>query len=304
MKIKLDIKSNAIDSFNEALAKLECAQNGDEKGYKFTILHLSHAIELVLKMYLQSLDENLVFSKCYNKVKQRASENKIDLLAAYYELEKEEFDFEAVVAGHDNPFTVNVSDVLAIAKHETCSITGNHFVDQDFIDDIDWMKGIRNAIEHFQFEFTVKEVRLCIGRLVRGLDEFADIFSLFNLEKEVGKHCYETFKVLADEYEHTLAEAHLDVHEAKEALFRGTRPKHQMFIEWNEYYCEECNNETIIPDTDSPTGYKCTFCGNEESGQIEVDCDVCGLPWANEDMSYWDENLVNVCPRCENPEAW
>ena len=74
-------------------------------------------------MYLQSLDENLVFSKCYKKVKQRAAENKIDLLAAYHELEKEEFNFEAVIAGHDNPFTVNVSDVLAIAKHETCSIT-------------------------------------------------------------------------------------------------------------------------------------------------------------------------------------
>lgn len=76
MKIKLDIKSNAVDSFNEALAKFESAQNGDVKAYKFTILHLSHAIELVLKMYLQTLDENLVFSKCYQKVKQRSSAKK------------------------------------------------------------------------------------------------------------------------------------------------------------------------------------------------------------------------------------
>ncbi|MFM5065885.1 hypothetical protein ACEUA9_12030 [Aeromonas caviae] len=304
MKIKLDIKSNAIDSFNEALAKLETAQEGDQKAYKFAILHLSHAIELVLKMYLQSLDESLVFSKCYNKVKQRAAEKKIDLLAAYHELKDEGFDFKSVVAGHYNPFTVNVSDVLAIAKNEVCGITGNKFVDQGFIDDIDWMKEIRNAIEHFHFEFTVKEVRLCIGRLVRGINEFSDIFSLFDLEKEVGKHCYETFKTLADEYDHSLAEAHIEIREAKEALFRGTRPKHQYFIEWNVYYCEQCNNETIIPNPESPTGYKCTFCGNEESGKIEVNCDVCGLPWANEDMSYWDDNLVNVCPRCENPDAW
>ncbi|ANS42370.1 hypothetical protein [Serratia inhibens] len=304
MRIKLDMKSNAIDSFNEALAKLESAQTGDLKSYKFTILHLSHAIELVLKMYLQTLDENLVFSKCYKKVKQRASEKKIDLLAAFYELEDDGFDFRAVIAGHDNPLTVNVSDVLAIAKNEKCGTTGNNFVDQEFIDDIDWMKGVRNAIEHFQFEFTVKEVRLCIGRLVRGLDEFSDIFSLFDLEKEVGKHCYETFQVLADEYEHSLAEAHMDVREAKDALFKGTRPKHQMFIEWNEYYCEECNNETLIPNDDSKTGYKCTFCGNEESGKIEVDCDVCGLLWANEEMSNWGENLAHVCPRCVNPEKW
>lgn len=304
MKIKLDIKSNAIDSFNEALAKLESAQNGDSKAYKFTILYLSHAIELVLKMYLQNLDENLVFSKCYKKVKQRASEKKINLLDAFNELESEQFDFGAVIAGYDNPFTVNVGEVLAIAKDETCDITGNHFVDQEFIDDINWMKEIRNTIEHFQFEFTVKEVRLCIGRLVRGLNEFSDVFSLFDLEEEVGEQCYEIFKVLADEYEHSLAEAHIDVSETKNSLFSSIRPKHQMFIEWNQYYCEECSNETIIPNTDSATGYKCTFCGNEESGQIEVDCDVCNLPWANEEMSYWDENLMNVCPRCENPEAW
>ncbi|WP_305406663.1 hypothetical protein [Photobacterium leiognathi] len=304
MKIKLDIKSNAVDSFNEALTKFESAQNGDTKAYKFTILHLSHAIELVLKMYLQTLDENLVFSKCYQKVKQRASVKKIDLLAAFHELEAEGFDFESVIKDHDNPFTVIVSDVLAIAKNEKCGVTGNTFVDQNFIDDINWMKGIRNAIEHFQVEFTAKEVRLCIGRLVQGLDEFSDVFSLLNLEKEVGKENYEIFKVLVDEYEQSLEEAHMDVREAKDALFRGTRPKHQMFIEWNEYLCDSCGNETMIPNDDSSTGYKCTYCDNEESGQIEVDCDVCSLPWANEEMSYWDENLVNVCPRCVNPEAW
>ena len=109
---------------------------------------------------------------------------------------------------------------------------------------------------------------------------------------------------MADEYEQTLSEAHLEVKETEDALYRGTRPKERMFIEWNVYLCESCNNDTMIPNSDSSTGYKCTYCENEESEEIEVDCDACYLPWANGEMSYWDENLVNVCPRCVNPEAW
>lgn len=80
MKIKLDIKSNAIDSFNEALAKLESAQSGDKKAYKFAILHLSHAIELVLKMYLQGLDENLLFQNAIRRLSKERRRRKLIFL--------------------------------------------------------------------------------------------------------------------------------------------------------------------------------------------------------------------------------
>ncbi|WP_407506249.1 hypothetical protein [Acinetobacter baumannii] len=304
MKLKLDIKSNAIDSFNEALAKFKSAQEGDSRGYKFAILHLSHTIELILKMYLQSLDENLVFSKCYAAVTKRNKDKQIDLLTAFHELKAENFQFDSLIKDENNPFTVNVGHVLDMVKHEKCSRTGNNLVDQKFIDDINWMKGVWNAIEHFEFEFTVKEVRLCIGRLIQNLDEFSDIFSLLNFQDEIGKENYNVFKVLVDEYERALNEAHIDVQEAKEAIFRVTRPKERMFIEWNEYECDECNNLTMIPNPKSSTGYRCTYCGNEESGQIEVDCDVCGVPCANQEMTNWGEDLNYVCPRCRNPEAY
>ncbi|TVL57309.1 hypothetical protein AYJ00_14290 [Shewanella algae] len=57
VKFKFDIKENAIDSFNEALSKYEEGEAGALKAFKFSITHLSHCIELVLKMYLQSLDK-------------------------------------------------------------------------------------------------------------------------------------------------------------------------------------------------------------------------------------------------------
>ena len=306
VKFKFDIKENAIDSFNEALSKYEEGEAGALKAFKFSITHLSHCIELVLKMYLQSLDESLVFSKCYKEVAKRAKADGVSLLEAFNALESEGYDFEHLVKGQSNSHTVTVDQALAVAMCEVCSVTGNNLVDQNFIDDINWMKSLRNSIEHFQFEFTAKDVRLCVGRLVRGLSEFSDIFSLFDLEEEIGTEKYHVFEVLADEYEHELKEASIDVREAKHALFAGVRPKHQMDIEWNVYTCESCGNYTMIPNTDSSTGYRCTVssCGNEESEEIEVDCDICGCPWPNGEMSSWEDTYDNVCPRCENPEAW
>lgn len=306
VRFEFDIKENAIDSFNEALSKYEEGEAGELKAFKFSIIHLAHCIELVLKMYLQSLDESLVFSSCYKEVAKRAKADGSSLLDAFNSLEYEGCDFESFVRGKSNPHTVTVEQALAVAMCETCSVSGNNIVDQDFIDDIIWMKSLRNSIEHFQFEFTAKEVRLCIGRLVRGLSDFTDVFSVFDLEEEIGTEKLHVFEVLVDEYEQELKEASIDVSEAKYALFAGVRPKHQMHIEWNVYTCGDCGNETMIPNAESSTGYRCTVrsCGNEESGEIEVDCAICGCLWPNGEMSYWEDTYDNVCPRCENPEAW
>lgn len=168
------------------------------------------------------------------------------------------------------------------------------------------MKELRNSIEHFQFEFTAKEVRFYIGRLVRDLAEFTDLFSLFNLGDEIGDEKYHVFELLADEYEHALKEAHIDVTEAKAMLFSGVRPKHIMFVEWNVYTCPCCCNDTMIPNSESSSGYQCTLesCQNEVSEDIEVDCEICGCPWPNGEMSSWIDTYSDVCPRCDNPEAW
>lgn len=132
MKFKLDIKANAIDSFNEALAKYEQGQNGDLKAFKFSIAHLAHSIELVLKMYLQTLEESLVFSKCFKEVLKRSKADGTDLLSAYKALEGEGYDFGQLIHGHTSPHTVTVEQALSIVKCEVCGITGNNFVDQDF----------------------------------------------------------------------------------------------------------------------------------------------------------------------------
>jgi hypothetical protein len=306
VKFTLDIKSNAIDSFNEALAKYEEGVNGDIKSFKFAISHLSHSVELVLKMYLQKINEKLIYTKCYKEVEKRAKRDKSSLLHAAQSLTEEHYDFDKLLNKHPNPHTVTVDQVLNIAKSERCGVTGVNFVDQEFLDDIAWMKGLRNSIEHYEFEYTAKEVRMCTGRLVRALDEFTDIFSLFKLEDEIGKEKYHVFEELVDEYEHALREAKLDVVEEEEKVFAGTRMKERLFIDWKVYTCESCGNNTMIPNGESGTGYRCTFtqCGNEQSGEILVDCDICASSWPNEQMVSWEDTYENVCPACNSPDDW
>lgn len=66
--------------------------------------------------------------------------------------------------------------------------------------------------------------------------------------------------------------------------------------------CPECGLDTMIFDESSSTGYKCTFCGNEESDEIEVECSMCGSMWPESDIisvDWTDEgHIEKVCPYC------
>jgi len=298
MDYELDIKENALDSFNEALEKFEQGENGNAKSYKFAILHASHFLELILKIYIISVDENLVFSKCYKHVAKKAKDEKISILEAFEKIKEDNFDLKSLMASDSSPHTITLDQALEFAKCEKCKITGVNFVDTEFCSDIEWIKGLRNNIEHFQFKLEPKEVRLCIGRLVRGVVEFLEIFSLMDLESEIGKDRFHIFEMLADEYTQLLREANREVEEQESEIFRGIRPKHYAFIEWNVYSCPECNNDTMIPNRESSTGYRCTFCKNEESGEIEVSCDCCGAPSPSDEMDTWPMDDGSIEYRC------
>jgi hypothetical protein len=298
MEYQLGIKENALDSFNEALVKFEQGERGDLRHYKFAILHLSHFLELVLKLYIVSVDTNLIFSKCFQIIEKKAKKNSINLLQAFEEYQKEGLNFEQTLKAISHPHTITLDQALEFAKCEKCRITGVNFVDVDFCDDIEWLKGLRNNIEHYQFKLPPKEVRLCIGRLVRSVTEFIEIFSLFDLKSEIAKDRYHIFEVLADEYTHLLKEAKREVSEKEEGVYRGVRHKHYVLIDWNVYQCPECSNNTMILSEESSTGYKCTFCSNEESDEIEVPCDCCGAMDTIEEMATWEMDDGTVENRC------
>uniref|UniRef100_A0A483UWK1 Uncharacterized protein n=1 Tax=Klebsiella pneumoniae TaxID=573 RepID=A0A483UWK1_KLEPN len=95
-----------------------------------------------------------------------------------------------------------------------------------------------------------------------------------------------------------LKEAENEVAEKEAEAFRGVRPKHYALIEWNIYQCPECSNNTMIPSDDSSTGYKCTFCSNEESDEIEFPCDCCGTLATLEEMETWPMDDGSIEHRC------
>lgn len=68
--------------------------------------------------------------------------------------------------------------------------------------------------------------------------------------------------------------------------------------------CPECGLDTMIFNESSSTGYKCTYCENEESDEIEVSCSICGVHWPNSEIEHieWTDegHIEKVCPYCRH----
>ncbi|EKO3398654.1 hypothetical protein KW542_09105 [Vibrio fluvialis] len=297
-KYELDIIGNAMDSLHESLDKYAQGQDGDIRAHKFAILNFCHFMELILKHYISTVNENLIYSNVFKVVSKRAKADGISLIDAYEVLEEEEFDFSSPIKGYSNPHTIPVESALAYVESDKA------YFNSDLAAEIRAMKNLRNDIEHHKFSMDTKEVRLALGRLTRGFDEFTDVFGILGLAEVIDEKQLGVFKTLADEYEHELQEAKVEVRESHESAFRGVRPKHMYDVHWESYDCPECGNDNLmIPNDDSSTGYRCTLCGNEESEDIEVECEICGSSWPNGEMSSWVDTYVYTCPDCNDFES-
>ncbi|EMH4033169.1 Uncharacterised protein [Klebsiella oxytoca] len=294
-KYELDILNNALDSLNEALEKYEQGQGGNVRQHKFALLHFCHFMELILKYYLTTKNDNLIYKKVYDFILRKSRDEGLTLAEAYEELEEDGYDFSRLIAGNPNPFTITPDQILAFIKSDDAGIT------DEFITEISSMKALRNNIEHYKFEMDTKDVRIALGRLTRGFDEFYEYVGLGTLQQSINKAQLGIFQTLADEYEHNLAEAKVVAQEAHRDAFRGVRPKHYLFVNFTTYDCPACcESDLMIPNQESGTGYRCTHCGNEESDDIEVDCEICGASWPKGEMSSWVDTYTYTCPNCND----
>jgi len=260
--IELDLLDNAIDSLNEALAKYQEGKHGNDKAYKFCVQHLSHFFELLLKYYVTQSHPLLIYK---------------------------------------NPFVQTINDESqTIGLHEAINFLKNegHEISYKFEKDLKWLKKLRNNIEHHKFEMDIHEVEETIGRLMSTVVEFDESHENIDLSSCIRSDQYDLFHMLADTYEGRLKKAEEEVKKAAEEAYKGVRHKEHYLIDFNIYHCYECDHDTMIPNSDSSSGYRCVFCGNEESNDIEVECDCCGVSAPAGEMDIWPMDDGNTEDRC------
>lgn len=260
-KHELNLLDNAIDSLHESLVKYEQGENGDVKAYKFAILHISHFLELIFKYHLFNQDPLSIYISSSSK---------------------------------DSKKTISFWTAVELISKETGEIQKS----SDFRVDLDWLKKLRNDIEHHKFEMNVDEVKDSLGRIFRSLLEFLELFSDLSLEDLIPENLLRSFKLLSNEYERRRQDAINEAQLREHNAYACVKPKYRGDVNFNRYTCPDCNSPTMIPDDDSSSGYRCLFCENEESCEIPVNCDACGVEYTTDEMNTWELDSGGIEYRC------
>lgn len=257
---ELDLLENALDSLSEALSKFEDGEEGEQKAYKFAVLHMAHFIELVFKHHIASKHPLLIYKDPFSK---KLDRNK----------------------------TIGLWECINFINNEDPET-----VSQELRKDLEWIKRLRNEIEHHKFTMDVPQVRSTIGRLFRSVMEFLDEHSNLDIEEHIPDHAKETFKILSDEYEfsiRTAIKAADEVEELNPIDYSSDPDADPVRLE-----CPECGHYTLVLSEESGTGYRCTFCENEESDELPGTCDICGVHTTQEELDYWPMDEGGVEARC------
>lgn len=239
-KHELDLLANAVDSFNEALSKYRAAESGDVPAYKFAIVHFSHFLELLFKYYVTQSHPLLIYK---------------------------------------NPFAKDVERQPTIGLWEAVQFLRNegHAFNPNFMKDLEWIKNLRNNIEHHKFTMDLREVRLTLGRLTQALLEFNDSVADFDIRDHVDSKNLGVFETLSDVYKAEVAAARKQAEEESDEVDD----------------CLYCGNDTAaLVDGE----YKCYYC--QETDPI-LDCCVCGGADRRGNMSLWNEEFDDyICAGC------
>lgn len=256
---ELDLLENALDSLGEALSKYEESDEGDAKAYKFAVLHMAHFIELIFKHYISSKHPLLIYKDPFSK---KLDRNK----------------------------TIGLWECINFINNEDPTT-----ISADLRKDLEWIKRLRNEIEHHKFTMNVPQVRHTMGRLFRSVMEFLDEHSDIDVEDNIPFHTREIFTALSDEYESSIRNAIL---EADEIERNDSTDPHDTEAPPIRLDCPECGHFTLVVNIASKTGYRCTYCENEDSDELPGSCTICGIITTQGELDYWETELGQVEARC------
>ncbi len=248
MKHELGLLDNALDSLNEALRKFQAGEGGDARAYKFSVLHFAHSLELLFKYYVAQSHPLLIYKNPFSK-----------------SIEKEH--------------TIGLWDAVQFLRNEGKNISAN------LSDDLEWVKKLRNDIEHHKFKMNIHEVRRALGRLIRATMEFNGKHNLLDLAQKIEPDCKITFDTLADEYLADLAAARA------EAVGKSEDGE-----AYDCHYCGERETAALLENA-----YDCLFC--KEKVAI-VECCQCNEDFPRTEVSVWNDDhpphIDYICEACES----
>ncbi|PKD37912.1 hypothetical protein CWO84_21910 [Methylomonas sp. Kb3] len=260
---KLDLLENALDSLGEALSKFEEGYEGEPKAYKFAVLHMAHFIELIFKHHIASKHPLLIYKDPFSK---KLDKNK----------------------------TIGLWECVNFINNEDSDT-----VSSELRTDLEWIKRLRNEIEHHNFTMDVGQVRNTMGRLFRSVMEFLEDQSDVDIEAKIPAQTRDTFKILSDEYEFSIRNAVRDA----EAIEKANPIRYSSDLDTRpvRLVCPDCGHYTLALSSESGTGYRCTFCENEESDELPGVCDICGVHTTKGELDFWkmdDESFEARCYYC------
>lgn len=261
-----DILRNAIDSLIEALSKLQTAREGNDRDHKFAILHIAHFLELIFKHYIASRHPLLIYKNPFSK-----------------KIEEEN--------------TIGLWEAIQFLKNEGKPL------DNDLLKDLEWLKKVRNGIEHAHIEYSIHDARQVMGRIIHSFYRFNEMHGIVDFKQIMNSSNYAALQEYTDDYKHKLNSAKDEVKALWDRAHEGLRMKEWGEANWHESTCPECDHETFVTDTNSATGFRCTFCGNTDSDEIPERCSLCQVEWPRWEMSgdlTPDENGEKhyICPNC------
>ena len=255
----LDLLENALDSLAEALSKFEAGDEGDPKAYKFAVLHMAHFIELIFKHHIASKHFLLIYKDPFA--------NKLD-----------------------KNKTIGVWECVNFINNESPNT-----VSSELRSDLEWIKRLRNDIEHHKFTMDVGQVRNTMGRLFRSVMEFLEEHAELDIEPEIPSHAKDTFKVLSADYEFSIRNAFREADAVEEATpIDPSEPDTDPV----RLECPDCGHFTLVLNEDSSTRYSCTFCGNQESDDLPGVCDICGVRTTQGELDCWELDDGTSEARC------
>jgi len=169
-------------------------------------------------------------------------------------------------------------------------------ISAEFRSDLEWIKRLRNDIEHYRFSLDVQQTRQTLGRLFRSVLEFVDFATDLKIEDLVSEDAKETFKILADEYEMVRRDAIRAANEFEQENspdYSSNPDAPPPRVE-----CLDCGNPTCVMNDDSPTGYRCLVCESDYSDDIPGYCDICGVPATLGELDNWPTDDGRSEARC------